>query len=117
MGDFNMVPSSFAHTLVLSHALVSDTWLSLYPHTPHLPLPSSTPEYNITVNGLTCDSMLNTWTSRKHTASAQAPDPYAKRLDYIFHSLSTTTVTSVNICFTETIPPLNCSASDLVGIH
>lgn len=110
LGDFNMIPLSLAHQLITTHAAVEDAWRVMHPN-------SSTSAYedltvkadaespivvpsiadNLTVNGTTCDSALNTWRwekaqQKKLSAPGEkevfvpdtAPDPRGKRLDYIF---------------------------------
>lgn len=105
MGDFNMVPLSFAHKLITAHAPVRDVWRALHPDSSlgaaideaeidrEKPIPTG--DYNILENGATCDGIFNTWrwtegerkTLRQegHVAvDGNLPDPKAKRLDYIF---------------------------------
>lgn len=106
MGDFNMLPSSFAHRLISAHAPVKDVWGILHPDASvgaaidevekvrGRPVPSA--EFNLEENGVTCDSCLNTWRWTKgqteraekgediFTVDRKASDPKGKRLDYIF---------------------------------
>lgn len=106
LGDFNMIPDSLAHRLVVTHAPVQDVWRVLHPDSSlgaaadaaekatAWPVPSVT--YNLTENGTTCDSAFNTWRwDKKRQAlleeqgqdvviDGDTPDPNAKRLDYIF---------------------------------
>ena len=107
LGDFNMLPSSFAHRLIEAQAPVQDVWLALHPDSALGPAvapvekargkPVPTAEFNIDENGATCDSILNTWRwSKEQRTRAEKrgedvlvvdrgkPDPRAKRLDYIF---------------------------------
>jgi len=111
-----MIPASLAHRLILTNGHVADSWLSANPTTTvSTTSPSFTPTQNIEKLGITCDSQLNTW--RHNPEHAPGSDPHAKRLDYIFHAPSTSTVTSARVVFTDPVPDLNCSASDHFGIH
>lgn len=101
LGDFNMLPKSLAHHIITTHGLVSDSWLSAYPHTPDIPLHAS---YNLTTLGATCDSILNTWrltSTQPDLPSSESPDPDAQRLDYIFHSPLVSRVREIKVGFTE----------------
>lgn len=105
LGDFNMLPLSFAHRLITAHAPVRDVWRHLYPDSSIGPAvanvekergkPVPTAEFNILENGATCDSALNTWRWNKGeqkklaggenvVVAGNTSDPKAKRLDYIF---------------------------------
>ncbi|KAF8433841.1 Endonuclease/exonuclease/phosphatase [Terfezia claveryi] len=101
LGDFNMLPKSLAHHIITTHGLVSDSWLSAYPHTPDTPLHAA---YNLTTLGATCDSILNTWrleSTQSDFPSSESPDPDAQRLDYIFHSPLVSRVREIKVGFTE----------------
>ncbi|KAF3090551.1 phospholipase C type enzyme, variant 2 [Orbilia oligospora] len=115
LGDFNMIPDSFAHKLLRSYGHMADSWLSVFPDTPAISPPTSTPEHNTQVMGLTCDSALNTWRPDP-PPNPKNLDPWAKRLDYIFHSPLTTSATAAKVCFMEKLPDLKCSPSDHFGI-
>ncbi|KAL9113577.1 MAG: hypothetical protein Q9227_002315 [Pyrenula ochraceoflavens] len=105
LGDFNMVPLSFAHRLITSYGNVVDSWRALHPESSlgaaideaekkrNMPLPTAA--FNLEENGTTCDSVLNTWRWPKEKVRQlekgkdvqildTEPDPRAKRLDYIF---------------------------------
>ncbi|KAF2147207.1 uncharacterized protein K452DRAFT_293669 [Aplosporella prunicola CBS 121167] len=107
LGDFNMIPLSLAHRLIETHSPVRDIWRLLHPDSSvgaardavekrrGKPMPNA--EFNITENGATCDSALNTWrwneAHRKRLEKGEpieieptVDDPRAKRLDYIFFS-------------------------------
>lgn len=105
LGDFNMVPLSFAHRLVTSHAPVVDIWRELHPDSSlgaagcnaerQQNALQPTADLNLLENGTTCDSVLNTWRWSKERSqqlkkgidvkvSGSEEDPRAKRLDYIF---------------------------------
>ena len=147
LGDFNMVPLSFAHQLITAHAPVQDAWRELHPDSSigaaidHVEkergraIPSAA--FNTTENGATCDSVLNTWRWPKKLqkrlekgedviVESQNPDPGAKRLDYIFVGNSTAStsirerewrVTSVKIGMMERHPSLKCSLSDHFSVE
>ncbi|KAA8907530.1 Endonuclease/exonuclease/phosphatase [Sphaerosporella brunnea] len=129
LGDFNMIPSSLAHRLISTHGLVSDSWLSAYPDTPDVAPPGRSAQYNIETMGVTCDSVLNTW--RMHGLTLPPPetnDPGGKRLDYIFHSPTNSSVRSVKVGMTEPMDMpsqtggkggagRNCSLSDHFSIE
>lgn len=149
LGDFNMVPLSFAHRLITSHAPVVDVWRKLHPNSSLgaaedkaerlRKVPTPTAEFNLTENGTTCDSVLNTWRWSKERSrllkkgiEVQVPDseedPRAKRLDYIFvgpitqkplHSSSEPAwqVEQAKVLMTERHPQLKCSLSDHFAIY
>ncbi|PGH33389.1 hypothetical protein GX50_03776 [[Emmonsia] crescens] len=147
LGDFNMLPQSFAHRLITSHAPVKDVWSHLHPDssigaaidtaeiTRKKPVPSA--DFNIFENGATCDGIFNTWRWNKsqqkrlkregHVAvDGQLPDPLAKRLDYIFvgdgafsnfSSQRKWSIDSARVCMMERHPTLHCSLSDHFGVE
>jgi sphingomyelin phosphodiesterase 2 len=145
LGDFNMVPLSLAHRIIETHSPVRDVWRILHPDSSigaakdkveqlrNVPMPNA--EFNITKNGATCDSALNTWRWNKgHSQrlakgeNVQIPptveDPNAKRLDYIFinsgsrgqHS-SEWTLKEANVGMTARHPTLHCSLSDHFSVE
>ncbi|KAL9093519.1 MAG: hypothetical protein Q9165_003914 [Trypethelium subeluteriae] len=149
LGDFNMRPKSLAHQLIETHGHVKDVWREVHPDSSlgstedelererGRPIPNAT--YNITENGATCDSILNTWRWNKGQQKRldkgediQIPnsdlDPRAKRLDYIFFGSGESTVSgsaasqspwrveSANVGMTERHPTLHCSLSDHFSI-
>ncbi|EXJ89566.1 hypothetical protein A1O3_02633 [Capronia epimyces CBS 606.96] len=140
LGDFNMVPLSFAHVLLESRAGVRDVWRVLKPgssvgasvdppererrkrmgekHTPDV-------DQSLLEHGHTCDSVMNTWRWDKahqkllekgldRRITGTDPDPKAKRLDYIFFSGVDRgwKVSDVKVTFAERHPTLLCSLSD-----
>lgn len=150
LGDFNMVPLSLAHRIIETHSPVRDAWRILHPDSSlgaakdkaekKRGLPMPTAEFNLTTNGATCDSALNTWrwneAHKKRLAKGEnviiessVPDPNAKRLDYIFfssgphHDASTGESTSewalkdVNVGMTMRHPSLRCSLSDHFSVE
>ena len=108
LGDFNMVPRSLAHQLIIIHAPVCDAWMVLHPECSlgaassdvekarRRPIPTAS--HNLLENGATCDSVLNTWRWNKGQQRRIGPnkprieipgdtiDAEGRRLDYIFAS-------------------------------
>jgi sphingomyelin phosphodiesterase 2 len=101
-GDFNMIPSSLAHRLISTHGFVSDSWLSANPNTPDIHPPGASAQFNIETMGVTCDSILNTWRMPGSTLPPpEIVDPYGKRLDYVFHSPTNSSVLAIKVGMTE----------------
>lgn len=147
LGDFNMVPSSFAHMLIRAHSPVQDAWQVLHPDSSIAapvnpveqkrgkPMPSA--EYNLLENGATCDGRYNTWRwtekERKRLEKGEdvvihkdEPCPRGKRLDYIFvgdggypplFPEPKWAVESVGITMTQRHPKLRCSLSDHFAVE
>ncbi|KAJ5762500.1 uncharacterized protein N7511_005882 [Penicillium nucicola] len=147
LGDFNMLPSSFAHRLITAQSPVRDVWRELHPESSlaaaidpiekarGLSIPTA--EYNITENGATCDGSYNTWrwseALRKRLEKGEeividkdTPDPRGKRLDYIFvgdggyppaFPPSRWSVESAHIAMTQRHPKLGCSLSDHFAVE
>lgn len=154
-GDFNMVPLSLAHRLIEGHAPVKDVWRVAHPKSSTgaaedvwekkrlegLGMSDPTAEFNIMVNGTTCDSAYNTWRWSKEdqkklgenqsgqlrTKEEIAPhqDPRAKRLDYVFVSdpekvrpgAKQWRVAEASVGMTSRHPTLGCSLSDHFSIE
>ena len=142
LGDFNMLPLSFAHQLITAHAPVLDAWRFLHPDSSLGPADSAvesvrgcgipTALYNLTENGAASDGVFNTWRWSKETQkrlfkgetieiSNDTPDPKGKRLDYIFvgngeyregSNARKWQVQSMKVGMTERHPSLGCSLSD-----
>ena len=147
LGDFNMVPLSFAHQLITGYASVRDAWRELHPGSSLGPANGDlelkrgreipTAAYNLSENGATCDSVLNTWRWSKEQQKRQyrgehiivnvnTQDPRAKRLDYIFlgdsdylHSPRTKKwhVQDIKVGMTERHPLIGCSLSDHFSVE
>lgn len=147
LGDFNMIPLSFAHRLLEAHAPVRDVWRVLHPDSSvgaavdavekrrERPVPNA--RFNTVENGATCDSVLNTWRWNKEhqrlldkgrdiMVEDDTPDPRAKRLDYIFlgnsifpsnETLGQWRVESANVGMTMRHPTLRCSLSDHFSVE
>ncbi|KAA8644410.1 hypothetical protein EYZ11_002788 [Aspergillus tanneri] len=142
LGDFNMLPSSFAHKLICAHSPVRDVWQVLHPDSSvgaaidpveqKRNRPAPTAEFNIQENGTTCDSKFNTWrwpeTDRKQLEKGHdvivdkdSPDPRGKRLDYIFvgdgEGAARWSVESVGVGMMQRHPQLRCSLSDHFAVE
>jgi sphingomyelin phosphodiesterase 2 len=145
LGDFNMVPLSLAHRIIETHSPVRDVWRILHPEssigaardkveqTRGLPIPNA--QFNLTVNGATCDSELNSWrwneAHKKRLAKGEnvhidpaVADPNAKRLDYVFFSSGRShnntaewELADVKVGMTMRHPTLHCSLSDHFSVE
>jgi sphingomyelin phosphodiesterase 2 len=140
MGDFNMVPLSLAHKIIEVHGRAQDVWRIKHPDSSigaavdeveklrGIPIPNA--DFNLTTNGATCDSVLNTWRWSKPEQKRLAKganihidpktnDPKAKRLDYVFlgDALNETTVREVRVGMTQRHPTLQCSLSDHFSVE
>ncbi|KAI1001484.1 hypothetical protein K3495_g6715 [Podosphaera aphanis] len=148
LGDFNMTPQSLAHRLITSHSPVEDAWLSLHPGSSlgaaqdpierarRKPVPTA--HFNLIENGITCDSVLNTWRWSKDQQKMlgvnkpliEVPldtiDPKGKRLDYIFVGSQSNpgllpngrwVVSSAKVGMTSRHPELQCSLSDHFSVQ
>ena len=144
LGDFNMLPLSFAHRVITLHAPVQDAWMSLHPDSSigaavdavemQRKKPVPTGDFNIMENGATCDGIFNTWRwSKQHQKRLQTegpipvdgnlPDPLGKRLDYIFIGQEPRAtpwkwaVESTRVGMMERHPTLHCSLSDHFAVE
>lgn len=145
LGDFNMLPLSFAHQLITGYASVQDAWRVLHPDSSIGPANSEVEKrrgrplpdamYNLTENGAASDGVFNTWRWPKEqqkrlfkgeqiTIDPTTPDPRAKRLDYIFvgngNRISSTAewhVQNIKVGMTERHPKIGCSLSDHFSIE
>lgn len=144
LGDFNMLPLSFAHQLITAHAPVKDIWRVLHPDssvgaadseiekTRGRPIPDAL--FNLTENGAASDGVLNTWRwpkeqqkrlhkGEKITIDEHTPDVRARRLDYIFLGNGNGTVAAhwhvqdIKVGMTERHPTIGCSLSDHFSIE
>lgn len=146
LGDFNMVPLSLAHKILTAHAPVKDVWRELHPDssigaaidsaekTRERAIPTA--GFNITDNGITCDSVLNTWRWTKDEQQKLGPgkpaieiakdtaDPRGKRLDYIFAGDGSRhgepgvwSIKSARVGMAERHPTLQCSLSDHFSVE
>lgn len=143
-GDFNMTPMSPAHRIITGRAPVRDAWRVLYPasslgcsHDPaerarRRPVPTA--DFNLVENGVTSNSVFNTWrwapAQQKMLGRGRPilgvdparPDPRGKRLDYVFASTGPRdlgagavggwVVTDARVGMTARHPDLGCSLSD-----
>ena len=146
LGDFNMVPMSFAHVLLEARGRVRDVWRVLKPGSSvgasedeaekkrmkTLGLAETAPsaEESLAEHGHTCDSILNTWRwSKTHQEELQRgrdrdvglheTDAGAKRLDYIFVGGDDNgwKVQEAKVSMTERHPELRCSLSDHFAVE
>ncbi|KAE8148060.1 Endonuclease/exonuclease/phosphatase [Aspergillus avenaceus] len=147
LGDFNMLPSSFAHQLIRAHSPVQDAWQVIHPDSSigaavdpaekKRGKPVPTAEFNLQVNGATCDGKFNTWRWSKEdqkrldkgedvAVDKDAPCPKGKRLDYIFvgdggypplFPAPRWSVESVQLGMTQRHPTLRCSLSDHFSVE
>jgi sphingomyelin phosphodiesterase 2 len=146
LGDFNMVPLSFAHVLLEARGQVRDVWRVLRPgssvgasedeaekkrrKTLGLGEIPPTAAESLTEHGHTCDSILNTWRwSKAHQndlargsdrdVGPHEEDVRAKRLDYIFFGGGGEgwQVQEAQVSMTERHPELRCSLSDHFAVE
>ena len=147
LGDFNMLPLSFAHRLIEAHAPVKDAWRLLHPdsslgpvdHPEERKRAREVPDarFNLSQNGAASDGVLNTWRWPKEKqkrlfkgeniiVSDSTPDPNAKRLDYIFlgngilggePAASNWHVKEIKVGMTERHPTIGCSLSDHFSVE
>ncbi|KAB5580710.1 Endonuclease/exonuclease/phosphatase [Coniochaeta sp. 2T2.1] len=145
MGDFNMVPGSLAHEIVAVAGGMRDVWQVVHPDSALGPVgdpaekargrPVPTAEENVRVNGVTSNSVYNTWRWGKGERKKLGPgkewpviepdteDPRGQRLDYIFASDGTGredgmwTVKDVRVGMLERHPELGCSLSDHFSVE
>ncbi|KAI1779515.1 DNase I-like protein [Hypoxylon cercidicola] len=108
LGDFNDVPLSLPYRIFTAHAPIKDAWRVVNPDSSlgsashelerarRRPVPTAA--FNIAENGVTSNSVYNTWRWSKSEQRAlrtgkrpmpippDTPDPRGKRIDYIFFS-------------------------------
>ncbi|KAI2470004.1 DNase I-like protein [Annulohypoxylon bovei var. microspora] len=116
LGDFNDVPLSLSYRMLTAHAPIRDTWRVLNPGSSlgsavhelerarRQPIPSAA--FNLAENGVTSNSVYNTWRWTKSDQRAlrsgkdpmivppDTPDPRGKRIDYIFFSPQVSSITN-----------------------
>jgi sphingomyelin phosphodiesterase 2 len=145
LGDFNMVPSSLAHEIVTVEGRLRDVWRVVHPDSALGPADDPeekargrevpTAEFNVRENGVTSNSVYNTWRWTKEERKKlgpgregkeippDAPDPRGQRLDYIFvgdgreREDGQWTVKSVRVGMMERHPVLGCSLSDHFSVE
>ena len=146
LGDFNMVPMSFAHVLLEARGRVRDVWRVLKPGSSVgasedeaekkrrtilglAQIPPTAGE-NLTEHGHTCDSILNSWRwskaqqkelarGRDRNVDPVEKDVQAKRLDYIFlgRDVEGWEVQEAKVSMTERHLELRCSLSDHFAVE
>ena len=147
LGDFNAVPQSLPHRLITTHAPVRDAWHVLHPDSALGPADSNaekarrrpvpTAEFNVRENGVTSDSVYNTWRwppkqqkllglgKPAITIAPATADPRGKRLDYIFVSAGDPdllggarwVVKRAEVGMLDRHPTLGCSLSDHFSVE
>ena len=140
LGDFNMIPLSLAHSIITTHGRSHDVWRILHPDSSIGAAEDAaeqqrgkaipTAEFNITENGTTCDSVLNTWRWDKgqqrrlrsgHDVKVDpsTKDPRGKRLDYIFlgDARGEWTVESAKVGMLRRHSTIKCSLSDHFSVE
>ncbi|KAG5420316.1 ISC1 [Candida metapsilosis] len=108
VGDLNSKPESLPYKIFTIEGGLSDSWNVLHGDkivsTQQLHLLS--PEQQVSLAGVTCNSRLNTWRKER-------PMTEACRLDYALIDANCITPVNARVKFTETLtPPLRCSYSD-----
>ncbi|KAA1066375.1 phospholipase C type enzyme [Puccinia graminis f. sp. tritici] len=84
-GDLNSVPSSLPITLLQSYGQLRDSWIASHPNgLSTISTNEMTYRTAIQEEGITCDSLINTFTASKNAANRGAKG-YGKRLDYILY--------------------------------
>lgn len=84
-GDLNSVPSSLPITLLQSYGRLRDAWTASHPNCLSSIATSEASYRNaIKEEGITCDSLINTFTASKNAANRGAKG-FGKRLDYILY--------------------------------
>ena len=147
LGDFNDVPKSLVYRIISDTAPVRDVWRVLHPDSSlgaaddelerarRRPIPTA--EFNISENGVTSNSVYNTWRWSRSQQNALGPgkDPMAvppdtldkqgQRIDYIFVSCGSLphlgdsgwVVKDVRVGMRERHPELQCSLSDHFSVE
>ncbi|KAG0152376.1 hypothetical protein CROQUDRAFT_667265 [Cronartium quercuum f. sp. fusiforme G11] len=105
-GDLNSVPSSLPITILQAHGQLRDSWQSSHP-TNLSCLTTNEASYRnaIKEEGITCDSLINTFTASKN-ANNRGAKGFGKRLDYILFRPSSKRINQRDKhgrCFTEFI--------------
>ncbi|KAF2863053.1 putative sphingomyelinase family protein [Piedraia hortae CBS 480.64] len=132
MGDFNSLPNSLVHKVVVGRGSVFDAWIVAKPDSVRETADVISSKEALEKYGTTCDSRLNSWRWSKNerarkpfTPDPGAPDAGAKRLDYIFFSPPVREVEKgdnwgvkdVKVGMTGMHPGLECSLSDHFSVE
>ena len=147
LGDFNDVPESLVYRIICETAPVRDAWRVLHPDSSlgaadeeqerarRRPIPTA--EFNITENGVTSNSVYNTWRWSRSQQKALGPgkdpmsvppdnpDKLGQRIDYIFVSCGSLphlgdggwVVKDVRVGMRDRHPELQCSLSDHFSVE
>ena len=122
----NSQPTSLVMNLLLSHGRLTDSWIVTHPQASQ-PNVSSAPtaQEAITVNGMTCDNPLNTWSAGKRFGDDIVRQK-GKRLDYVLYrrpdryraeKKRALLATQCEVTATEEVRSLGCSLSDHFGVE
>lgn len=147
LGDFNDVPESLPYRIICDLTPARDAWRVLHPDSSLGPAdrdlerarrrPIPTAEFNITENGVTSNSVYNTWRWSKSqqrslgpgrdpmSVPADSPDKRGQRIDYIFISSGSLphlggsgwVIKDARVGMIERHPQLQCSLSDHFSVH
>ncbi|ORY65874.1 DNase I-like protein, partial [Pseudomassariella vexata] len=150
LGDFNDVPLSLTYRVLTAHAPIRDVWRVLHPDSSlgaaeddlerarRRPIPTA--EFNVVENGVTSNSVYNTWRwPKKQQKQLGRPgrdpieippdslDKRGKRLDYIFASSGAFegeedvkagwVVKDARVAMLHRHPELQCSLSDHFSVE
>ena len=125
-GDLNSQPTSLVMSLLLSHAKLSDSWaVANPPESLRAISDAPTAEEAVEVNGITCDSPLNTWSSGKRFGEDIIRQK-GKRLDYILFrraenyrrkERAALQAKECSVAATEILPRTGVSMSDHFGVE
>lgn len=114
-GDLNSVPSSLPITILQAHGQLRDSWQSSHP-TNLSCITNNEASYRnaIKEEGITCDSLINTFTASKNAANRGAKG-FGKRLDYILFRPAAKRITQRDKhgrCSTEFVDDQSISCDD-----
>ena len=141
-----MLPLSLPHRIITSHAPVHDAWRILHPTSSLGPahyapeaarkVPVPTAAFNVRENGVTSDSVFNTWrwTTKQRRLASRSPeaaivppdaiDKPGKRLDYVLVGVPDESpdgagwvVKDARVGMVEPHPTLGCSLSDHFSVE
>ncbi len=147
LGDFNDVPESLPYRIISDLTPARDAWRVLHPDSSlgaadddperarRRPIPTA--EFNINENGVTSNSIYNTWrwskSQQRALGSSQdpmfiphdTPDNRGQRIDYIFVSCGSLphlggsgwVVKNARVGMLERHPQLQCSLSDHFSVE
>lgn len=125
-GDLNSQPTSLVMNLLLSHGGLSDSWaVANPPESLRANSEAPTAEEAIEINGITCDSPLNTWSAGKRFGEDIIRQK-GKRLDYVLfrqaeghahRQRASLCPIECGVTATEIMPRTGVSLSDHFGVE